>query len=87
MSFIEPKTARSAPTIRRQYYQAWGRMLAELRRLNEKAVDVLDDPEIADAVENLLGQGEAIAVCMVTPDSFALNRRDTVSIPHYGRIS
>ena len=35
MSFIEPKTARSAPTIRRQYYQAWGRMLAELRRLNE----------------------------------------------------
>ena len=91
MCFIPP-TARSAPIIRRQYYQAWGRMLNELRRLNEKAVDILDDPELVEVVDHMLTMGESIAVCMVLPDSYELTKTpkmfsDTVSVPHLGRIS
>lgn len=77
-------------TQRRQFFQAWGRMLAELRRLNEKAVDNIDDPEIAEIIDHMLSLGESIAVCMVAPNAFAPAHRilgNAVSIPHLGRIS
>jgi len=90
MCFIE-SPARSAPVIRRQYYAAWGRMLNELRRLNEKAPAVLDDPELFEVIEHMVSLGESIAVCMVMPGDFAPSTpkmfSETLAIPHLGRIS
>lgn len=58
-------------TPRRQYLKAWGRMLRELRRLDQDALTAVD-PDLSEAISAYLAQGEALAVCMVVPGAYAL---------------
>ena len=47
-------------------------MVAELRRLNDAAVEVTDSPMVLDGIERLLGDAESRAVVMCEPKVYTL---------------
>ncbi len=57
---------------RRRFLRRWGRMVAELRALNDAAVDVSDSPMVLDGIERLLGDAESLAVVMCEPGVYRL---------------
>ena len=71
---LDASTARHRYTLtpRRRFLRRWGRMVAELRALNDTAVEVFASPRILDAIERLLGDAESLAVVMCEPKTYTL---------------
>ena len=59
-------------TPRRRFLRKWGKMVAELRHLNDIAVEHLDDVMVLDGIERLLGDAESLAVVMCEPGVYRL---------------
>ncbi len=71
---IDANTARHRYTLtpRRRFLRRWGRMVADLRALNDVAVECFDSPMILDAIERALGDVESLAVVMCEPKVYTL---------------